>query len=367
MVFFWISSAVMLVTWTLEMYTTEISNVFFIFSAFFFVLYFIPPILHHFYRTIDLSLLPILALVLFDQPLFIWLIMGTIAIYASVYLSNNALYFYLIYLMVTVVFETWLNQGWFLALISMLFAILFSFSLISWKQSEKEKETYKNDYESLYDLYRSSKRQIGDMEKVTRQEERNQIAREIHDSVGHRLTALTMQLEVARLQAKNQEDQKIFMQLKELAQDSLEDTRSAVKTFKIEDTAGLQAVIQLIRKLEAESQLRIAITMKTGVVGVVLTNQQSVTLYRSIQEALTNMMRHSSSRQASVEFQLIAQREFRFQVMHPLKEKIIIKEGFGLANMRERLAEMNGKLTISQIEGSLHVIGQFPLEVKKDG
>ncbi|GEN90828.1 sensor histidine kinase [Tetragenococcus koreensis] len=204
------------------------------------------------------------------------------------------------------------------------------------------------------------------MEKVTRQEERNQIAREIHDSVGHRLTALTMQLEAARLQAKDSESQKTFAQLKTLAQDSLADTRSAVKTFKTEDTAGIQAVIQLIRKLESESQLRVAITMKTGVLGIVLSNKQSVTLYRSIQEALTNMMRHSLSRQAAIEFQIIAQRDLRFQVTHPLKEKVTITEGFGLTNMRERLSEIGGRLTVSQSGEELHLIGQFPLEVKND-
>lgn len=205
------------------------------------------------------------------------------------------------------------------------------------------------------------------MERVTRQEERNQIAREIHDSVGHRLTALTMQLEAARLQAKDSESQETFTQLKSLAQDSLTDTRSAVKTFKTEDTAGLQAVIQLIRKLESESQVRVAITMKTGVLGVVLSNQQSVTLYRAIQEALTNMMRHSSSRQAKVEFQVVAQRDLRFEIAHPLKKQITIKEGFGLTNMRERLAEIDGRLTIQQAKEHLHLIGQFPLEVKNDG
>lgn len=366
MIFFWICSVVMLGSWFLEMYVSQLSDTFFIFSALFFVLYFIIPILKSPYKIIVLSLLPILMLAVFDNALLFWLVIGTILVYASVHLTIKLLYTYLVYLTVFVVLVPLLDQKWLLAFIGLLAAILFSLFAIRWKQADTKKELYKEKYESLYSLYRASKRQVGDMEKVTRQEERNQIAREIHDLVGHRLTALTMQLEVARIQAKDRESQAVLMQLKTLAQESLEDTRSAVKTFKTEDTAGIQAVIQLIRKLESESQIRIAITMKTGVLGIMLSNQQSVTLYRSIQEALTNMMRHSSSRQAEVEFQVIAQRELRFQVTHPLKSQVTIKEGFGLANMRERLAEINGRLTVSQVEGQLYLIGQFPLEVKSN-
>ncbi|MDN6733499.1 MAG: hypothetical protein L0L58_08305, partial [Tetragenococcus koreensis] len=75
---------------------------------------------------------------------------------------------------------------------------------------------------------------------------------------------------------------------------------------------------------------------------------------------------HSLSRQAAIEFQIIAQRDLRFQVTHPLKEKITITEGFGLTNMRERLSEIDGRLTVRQLGGELHVMGQFPLEVKND-
>ncbi|AYW45953.1 sensor histidine kinase [Tetragenococcus koreensis] len=356
----------MLAAWFLETYTTRVASDFFLFSAFFFVLYFLIPILKNPYKIIDLGLLPLLVLIIFDHFLLFWMVIGTIVVYASLYLSFRSLYLYLLYLTAIVVLAPILEQEWLLAFVAFLGSALFSFTIINWKQADAKSETYKDQYESIYSLYRSSKRQVGDLEKVTRQEERNQIAREIHDSVGHRLTALTMQLEAARLQAKDSESQKTFAQLKTLAQDSLADTRSAVKTFKTEDTAGIQAVIQLIRKLESESQLRVAITMKTGVLGIVLSNKQSVTLYRSIQEALTNMMRHSLSRQAAIEFQIIAQRDLRFQVTHPLKEKVTITEGFGLTNMRERLSEIGGRLTVSQSGEELHLIGQFPLEVKND-
>ncbi len=210
------------------------------------------------------------------------------------------------------------------------------------------------------------KRQLTRNEQTARQEERNQIAREIHDSVGHHLTALIMQLEVERLKAPSEESKQKLDELKKLAQSSLYDTREAVKALKSEETTGISAVIHLIRKLEAESQLRLSITMQPGVLGVNLSNQQSVAIYRTIQEALTNMMRHNCTRQANIEFHIVGGRDLRFQVGHPITKRVKIQEGFGLTNIRERLLEIHGQLTIHQAEDTFNLIAQFPLEDRYD-
>lgn len=110
--------------------------------------------------------------------------------------------------------------------------------------------------ETLFSEYRKMKRELISGEKAVREEERTQIAREIHDSVGHKLTALLMQLEVFRLKSPAPAESDI-QGLKQLAKESLEETRNAVKALKQEESGGLPAVIQLIRKLEAESLIRI--------------------------------------------------------------------------------------------------------------
>lgn len=218
----------------------------------------------------------------------------------------------------------------------------------------------------MYNELSSIKRQQLRNDESIRLEERSQIAREIHDAVGHRLTALLMQLEVARLQAKNKESAEQFNALKQLAQMSLSDTRKAVSTLKSQEQSGLQAVIFLIRKLETESHLRLTMTLKSGVLNSRLNNEQSVTLYRAIQEALTNMMKHSDRKRAEIVFEIIAERELKFSVKHMHSEKVIVKEGFGLSNMKERLERINGKLSIQNNDNHFIVIGQFPLEVKQN-
>src|SRR5699024_8313252 len=96
-------------------------------------------------------------------------------------------------------------------------------------------------------------------------------------------------------------EQEILVELKDLANERLEETLAAVKTPESTETRGLAAIVQLIRKLEAESQLLIQFTIKEGVLSVTHSNEQGVTLYRVIQEALTNVMRHSESKAVQIE------------------------------------------------------------------
>lgn len=91
---------------------------------------------------------------------------------------------------------------------SPMFSILFvaihaaGMTVYSMTRTRLEEVELRND--ALLSEYRNLKRRIVSEEEVARQEERTQIARDIHDSVGHKLTALLMQLEVFRMQADEQ-------------------------------------------------------------------------------------------------------------------------------------------------------------------
>ncbi len=175
-----------------------------------------------------------------------------------------------------------------------------------------------------------------------------------------------MQLEVARVQSQDEQSKTNYQKFKELAQVSLKETRDAVYTLKSDKTSGLQAIILLVRKLEIESHLEINFVVQSGILSMTLTNDQSATLYRAIQESLTNMMRHSQTRKATIEFALLAKRVVQFKVSHTISEKVIINEGFGIKNMRKRLEDLNGTLQITQDGKTLTVIGKFPIQTDNE-
>ncbi len=213
-------------------------------------------------------------------------------------------------------------------------------------------------YEQLVNEYRQLKRMSVEQEQLVRAEERTKIARDIHDSVGHKLTSLLMQLEAMSIQEKDNR----LDNAKELARESLEETRYAVRQLKSEDTTGIQSVIQLIRKLEMESRLHIHFSLKNGVLSLPISNSQSIILYRILQESLTNAMKYSHSKEVEVTLGLNSLDNFQFEVKNKMVIDSPIIKGFGLTNMEERLNEIGGELKILVTNQHFILIGSFPLK-----
>ncbi|WP_042224437.1 sensor histidine kinase [Oceanobacillus manasiensis] len=221
-----------------------------------------------------------------------------------------------------------------------------------------KREEIRQLYEELRGEYRNLKRLNLVAERDARLEERTNIARDIHDSVGHRLTALIMKLEMLSIQRQNEE----YTELKRMATESLEETRQAVRALKIEENEGIATVVQLIRKLESESHIMVQFTMKQGVLSVGLSNEKSVVLYRVIQEALTNAMRHAQSREVRVTLGKSATGSISFEIENALHKATSFKEGFGITMMRKRVDEIGGRLEVVQTTNQFLVSGIIPCE-----
>jgi len=234
--------------------------------------------------------------------------------------------------------------------------LLFGFFAYVMNDQLNTRQEQRDIYERLLDEYRKLKRLNLAAENNARLEERNRIARDIHDSVGHRLTALIMKLETLGIQKGSNE----YAELKTLARESLEDTRQAVKALQADENEGIATVVHLIRKLEAESQLRVQFTLNHGVLSIPITNEMSIVLYRVIQEALTNIMRHSESREAYINLSESAIGDIYFEIANPLRERKPFVIGFGIKNMRARVEEVNGWFQVNQTKDSFIISGTIP-------
>lgn len=217
----------------------------------------------------------------------------------------------------------------------------------------------KDQYDNLERDLRSLKRQNLSTLQTVRMEERTKIMRELHDSVGHQLTALIMKLEILAIERKDES----FRELKRMAEESLHKTRQAVNVLQLEESEGIATVVQLIRKLESESQMVVNFTLKEGVLATNLTNEKNIQLYRIIQEALTNAMRHASSREVQVSLGKTAIGHISFEVRNKIEGVKPFDLGFGLRNMKKRVEEIQGELSINQTENEFIVSGSFPVEV----
>ncbi|MFB5660269.1 sensor histidine kinase [Alteribacillus sp. HJP-4] len=337
-----------------------------ILCALFFIFYFLIPLFsnHDFIQTVILyvacglaaaALWPEYGVVLNPYPLLVFSILAGEAVFrlslrktagAGVILLTGAL--------LPTFFQYTALPPLFIILYS---ALLIAAFILFRTYFDSEEETAARS-EALLSEYRSMKRRLVSEEELTRRDERIQVGRDIHDSVGHKLTALLMQLEVLRLKDQPAAAKDID-ELKTLAQESLDDTRSAVKALKQKETGGVAAILRLIRKLESESFIRVNFSVKQGALSAPLSNDQSIAVYRAVQEALTNIMRHSRAKEANIVFEAPGRSIFRFEITNSLEEKVTLKEGFGLRSMRERIEQTGGELDIIHNSSQFIIRGKF--------
>lgn len=236
------------------------------------------------------------------------------------------------------------------------FHLMLYYVLCQFKYLHHDRLEQQEKYNQLKTRYRQMKRTHLKAEKAARLEERTRIARDIHDSVGHQLTALMMKLEMLAIQEKND----TYRDLKQMVTESLQETRKAVQALQLDEYEGIAAVIQLIRKLEAESHLEVQFTLKRGVLNLSLTNEVGVGLYRVIQEALTNAMRHAEAREVQVILGTTADNQLSFTIQNSILDTNLWEYGFGLKTMRKRVESLKGKVNIYQTENMFIVSGMLP-------
>ncbi|WP_157980997.1 sensor histidine kinase [Idiomarina tyrosinivorans] len=185
------------------------------------------------------------------------------------------------------------------------------------------------------------------LKQASRQQERVHIARQLHDLLGHHLTALSINLQIAERQADAQQKPRL-QQCYALAKLLLADVREAVSEIRDEQKASLRESLEALAEFSP--------TLKVHMQGdVALKNfELSQDLIRICQEALTNSLRHSNAS----EFWLTLAREGQqvtIQLWDNGRCDWPINAGNGIAGVRERLAQHQGQLSLDQYQQALRL------------
>jgi signal transduction histidine kinase len=195
-------------------------------------------------------------------------------------------------------------------------------------------------------------------------QERNRIAREIHDSVGHYLTAQSIQLENTAL-FLTEDRVKAAAHLekaRELGKEALANIRASVATLRKSPVRrSLQASIeQLIAELESHTNIKIVERINLP---STLPSEASISLFRIVQEALTNITKHSHATKVilcleSTDRQIALSIQDNGCGFDPSQNTT----GFGLQGMAERAAALKGKLEIiSDRDLGCQILVKIPL------
>ncbi|MGH8110626.1 MAG: sensor histidine kinase [Rhodanobacteraceae bacterium] len=172
--------------------------------------------------------------------------------------------------------------------------------------------------------------------------ERMRIARELHDLVGHHLTALSLNLEVAGHLVANQAGADHVARAHSTAKRLLADVREVVSELR--DDEGIQ-LTDALRDL-TEGVPGLAVHLELPPRFAVSDSRRAQVLLRCTQEIITNAVRHARARNLWLRFEEQAGGRLLLNATDDGCGAVGFVPGNGLNGMRERLAEVGGKLAI---------------------
>lgn len=191
----------------------------------------------------------------------------------------------------------------------------------------------------------------------TRIAERVRIARELHDLVGHHLTALTLNLEVATHLATGKALEHV-QQAHSLAKLLLADVREVVSDMRKDDKVDLSAALRTLVAGVPEPQIHLDLPDELAMTDPL----RAQVLLRCAQEMITNSVRHAQARNLWVRL-LLDEDGVAMTARDDGRGADKIEVGNGLNGMSERLRQLGGELRMETSPGagfSLHA--WVPLE-----
>ncbi|MCK6211715.1 sensor histidine kinase [Georgenia sp. EYE_87] len=186
----------------------------------------------------------------------------------------------------------------------------------------------------------------------SRSAERLRIARDLHDVIGHQLTALALELEVASHRTDG-EGREHVLRARGIAKDLLADVRRTVGDLR-DAPAGLEATLRAVVDVPG---LAVDLTVDEQ---VPLDESRRIGVVRAVQEIVTNTVRHASATTLTID--VVSDDDGL--VLRAGDDGVgaaRVERGNGLSGMAERFEELGGELTVESAPGAgFRVLAQVP-------
>ena len=200
-------------------------------------------------------------------------------------------------------------------------------------------------------------------------EERMRLARDIHDGLGHHLTVLSIQLQAAEKMAERNPQAAVeaIRVSRGEAQAALEEVRHSVGVMR-QSPAESQPLVEMITNLvhDFDEHTGIRSDFEPGGTPIDLSPFAEQTLYRTVQESLTNIQKHARGVK-----HILVKLEYSAEAIHlvvsddghPSENAPGAQSGYGLKGLRERVDQLGGELCCgSGSEGGFQVDVSIPLQ-----
>jgi signal transduction histidine kinase len=173
--------------------------------------------------------------------------------------------------------------------------------------------------------------------------ERLRISRELHDLIGHQLTALALELEVAS-HHRDGDAATHVARARTITKDLLRDVRDAVGELR----AGAVDLDSTLRELVTDLPgLTVALTVEEH---AHVDETQALTIVRCVQEVLTNTLRHAGARHLTISV-VADETGVRLDTSDDGRGATELVPGYGLTGLRERIEQLGGEVTLRTAPG----------------
>ncbi len=234
--------------------------------------------------------------------------------------------------------------------VGQVFILIFTQMALTERKARIRQEKLSNE---LAEANRHLSEYANQVKELTLIQERNRLAREIHDGLGHYLTTLNMQIKAAEamIDRDNQKARHMLSDAEELSTQALVDVRNSVYALRMDDSDG-GTLEERIRKLISSSnvrQMKIDFEIKGEVRSI--TPQVDLTIFRACQEGINNAMKHSDADLLSIELSYEEPEDISLVISDNGTGADEIQSGFGLIGIRERVRLLNGSVDVSTATG----------------
>jgi signal transduction histidine kinase len=221
-------------------------------------------------------------------------------------------------------------------------------------------------------LANESLRELSSRLQQMRDEERRQIARELHDSVGQLLAALGMNLDVVMSQSHKLDGAGV----RAIAENAsmVQQISSEIRTIShllhppLLDAAGLTSALRwYVDGFSERSKIKVDLEIPDEIGR--LSDEMEMAIFRMVQECLTNIHRHSGSAAATIrvrkeDHRILVEVQDKGKGIPPDKRLALqtsSRTGVGFRGMRERLRQLGGTLDIHSDGAGTEVIATLPM------
>jgi two-component system sensor histidine kinase UhpB len=205
--------------------------------------------------------------------------------------------------------------------------------------------------------YQSNLKSLANELVVTEEEAKRSYAITLHDTIGQLLIALKYKISELNRKIEKSEHKKLISETSNILQDAINETRNITYELSppvLYELGLVSAISWKLDEIEKSNKIKTSLTDQSK--SYDLDEKEQIIIYRSINELLQNVIKHSKAESVNVSFKLLPN-NFRITIkdngvgfnLDATKAKAISQKKFGLFSIMERIRYFGGELNINAV------------------